>query len=277
MLTLRRTSILTLLTLLPLTAALVAAAPAGPASAAGASSPAKYHRLVIPFGANKSTNWSGYNQGTVEQGSKLFNQISGTWTVPTATQHKAGEAENSSSWIGIGGGCVDASCTATDASLIQTGTEQDVAANGTPSYSAWWEIIPAPSLTISTMKVSPGDTMHANIAEVVPFSDVWTITLQDQTKGETFTQTVPYASTHLTAEWITETPTLIGTSGASLAAMPNLSGANFSAAKTNSAGAGLKPSEEIQLVTSSGQVLATPSAPNGTADGFSVCTYSGTC
>src|SRR5258708_21876121 len=51
---------------------------------------------------------------------------SGDWTVPTVTQHRAGKAESSSDWIGIGGGCVDASCKATDDTLIQTGTEQDV-------------------------------------------------------------------------------------------------------------------------------------------------------
>ena len=50
----------------------------------------------------------------------------GTWTVPTATQHTAGQAEASSDWIGIGGGCIDAGCTASDSTLIQTGTEQDV-------------------------------------------------------------------------------------------------------------------------------------------------------
>ena len=270
--TLRRAAIVSLL---PLMTALVAASPAGPATAAGASTPAKSHRLVIPFGANKSNNWSGYNQGTVEQGSKLFNQISGEWNVPTATQHTAGQAEYSSSWIGIGGGCIDAGCTATDATLIQTGTEQDVAANGTASYSAWWEIIPAPSLTI-TLAVHPGDHMHANIAELVPFSEVWTITLQDVSTGQSFSQTVPYPSSHLTAEWITETPLLISTNPA-LASMPNLSGATFSSAKTNSANAGLKAAEEIQLVSTSGQVLATPSAPNSTADGFSVCTYSASC
>jgi hypothetical protein len=271
---LRRAAILSVL---PLATALFAAAPAGSATAAGASTPAQYHRLLLPFGANKSNNWSGYNQGTLEQGSKLFSQISGDWNVPTATQHKAGEAENSSSWIGIGGGCVDTGCTVPDPTLIQTGTEQDVAANGTPSYSAWWEIIPAPSLTISTMSVHPGDHMHANIAELVPLTELWTITIQDVTTGQSFSQTVPYPSTHLTAEWITETPTLIGTSGTSLAAMPNLSGATFSSAKTNSAAAGLKASEEIQLVNTSGQVLATPSAPNSTADGFSVCTYATSC
>src|SRR6266480_4855888 len=146
----------------------LALAPVMLAPSAGAAVQAVSHRPLISVGANKSNNWSGYNQGTLEQGSKLFSQISGDWTVPTATQHKAGEAENSSSWIGIGGGCVDANCTVPDATLIQTGTEQDVAANGTPSYSAWWEIIPAPSLTISTMSVHPGDHMHANISELVP-------------------------------------------------------------------------------------------------------------
>ena len=50
--------------------------------------------------------------------------------MPTATQHTAGQAEASSDWIGIGGGCVDAGCTVTDSTLIQTGTEQDVSATG---------------------------------------------------------------------------------------------------------------------------------------------------
>src|SRR5437660_1966812 len=100
---------------------------------------------------NQSQNWFGYNQGTLEQNGKLFNSITGDWTVPTATQHTSGQAAASSNWIGIGGGCVDAGCTVTDPTLIQTGTEQDVSASGQPSYSAWYELIPAPSLTITNM------------------------------------------------------------------------------------------------------------------------------
>ena len=61
--------------------------------------------------ANQSNNWFGYNQGSLEQGTKLFSSITGDWTVPTATQHTAGQDESSSDWIGIGGGCVDAGCT----------------------------------------------------------------------------------------------------------------------------------------------------------------------
>src|SRR4051795_8769451 len=70
--------------------------------------------------ASKSSNWFGYNQGTLEQGGTLFHSIAGDWTVPKATQHVRGRAEASSTWIGIGGGCVDAGCNVGDATLIQT-------------------------------------------------------------------------------------------------------------------------------------------------------------
>src|SRR5947209_14316109 len=199
-----------------------------------AASPVRGH-LVHVFNANQSNNWYGYNQGTLEKGNKLFNPVSGDWTVPTASQHTKGQAEYSSTWIGIGGGCIDANCNATDSTLIQDGTEQDVDANGNPSYSAWWEVIPGPGLTISNFNVSPGDHMHSDISEVVPNADAWKITLQDVTKGETYTTTVPYPSTHTTAEWIQETPVVLDPSNPGLAALPNLTTDSFTNAKTNGA------------------------------------------
>ncbi|HUA05980.1 MAG TPA: G1 family glutamic endopeptidase [Solirubrobacteraceae bacterium] len=225
---------------------------------------------------NSSSNWFGYGQGTLEQGSKLFNSITGDWTVPTATQHTGGQAEDSSDWIGIGGGCIDAGCTATDSTLIQTGTEQDVDSTGAASYSAWWELVPAPSLTISNMTVEPGDHMHASISEVIADSNIWSITIQDVTRGETFTQTTPYSSTHATAEWIEETPLEIGTD-AGFAALPNLTNPAFSSGTVNGASAGLKASEEMDLVDSNGNVIGAPSAPNSTADGFDACAWASTC
>jgi peptidase A4-like protein len=233
------------------------------------------HIAKTRFHTNQSNNWFGYNQGTLEQGGKLFNSITGDWTVPTATQHTSGQAESSSTWIGIGGGCIDANCTVGDNTLIQTGTEQDVDSSGKASYSAWWEIIPAPSLNVS-MTVSPGDHMHASIAEAVPDSDVWTITLKDVTRNESFTQTVPYPSTHATAEWISETPLLIGT-GPGLASLPNLSTTPFTSGTTNGTNAGLKASEEMQLIDSNGKVIGSPSAPNSTANGFNTCTWATSC
>ncbi|HEY7280591.1 MAG TPA: G1 family glutamic endopeptidase [Actinomycetota bacterium] len=240
-----------------------------------AAAPAS-HGTIVALNANQSNNWSGYNQGTLERGSTLFNSIGGTWVVPTARQHKAGEAESSSTWIGIGGGCVDASCTVTDNTLIQAGTEQDVAAGGKASYNAWWEVIPAPSITISNFAVHAGDTIHGNIAEVVGDSDVWTITLKNVTTGATFSQTVPYPSTHTTAEWIEETPLLIGTSGTGLSAMPNLGTVRFTHATVNGAPANLRAAEEMQLVDGNGRVLATPSAPVS-PQAFNDCTYATSC
>jgi hypothetical protein len=195
--------------------------------------------------------------------------------VPTATQHTRGEAEYSSDWIGIGGGCVDSGCVFTDPTLIQTGTEQDVSSSGSASYSAWWEVIPGPSLTINTLAIHPGDQISASIAETVPGSEVWTITISDLSDGQAFSTTVPYTSTHATAEWIQETPLIL--TGAGFAALPNLSSPQFDHATVNGLPASLKPSEEVQLIDSSGKVIGAPSSPDPDADGFNVCTWAGTC
>jgi hypothetical protein len=235
-----------------------------------------FHRPIVKVGANQSNNWSGYNQGTLEKGGVQFHRVSGTWVVPAATQHVRGEGEFSASWIGIGGGCVDAGCTVTDATLIQAGTSQNVDANGTECYDAWWELIPAPSVTIANFPVSAGNTIHADIAEGLP--GVWTITVQNLSTGRTFTQTLPYTSTYATAEWIEETPVVISDNGAvTVGPMPNLSVVGFSAASVNGAGAASTAAEAIQLVGSNGAVLATPSAPGPSGSGFNVCTYASTC
>ena len=251
---------------------------AGSASAAGLTA---HGQLVHPapglkLNANQSSNWFGYSQGTLEQGSKLFNSISGDWTVPAASQHTAGTAEASSDWIGVGGGCVDSGCTVTDSTLIQTGTEQDVDATGAPSYSAWWELVPAPSITVSNMTVSPGDHMHASVAELVNDADVWDITITDVTKNETFTTTVPYPSTHATAEWIEETPLEIGTD-AGFAALPNLTNPAFNSGTVNGSAVKLTSSEEMQLIDSNSNVIGTPSAPNAAGSGFDACTWATSC
>jgi hypothetical protein len=230
----------------------------------------------VGFNAAQSNNWFGYNQGTLEQNGKQFNSITGDWIVPTATQHTAGQDEASSDWIGIGGGCLDAACTVGDNTLIQTGTEQDVS-GGSASYSAWWELVPAPSISISGITVHPGDHMHASVAETVAGANVWNIQLRDVTTGQSFSTTVPYSSTHATAEWIEETPLTFGTSGAGLAALPNLSNTPFSSGTTNGANAGLKASEETKLIDSSGKVIGTPSAPNASANGFTACAWATSC
>jgi hypothetical protein len=255
-----------------------AALTAGSASAATLTAHGQLLHLApgVRANANQSSNWFGYNQGSLEQGNKLFNSISGDWTVPTATQHTSGQAEASSDWIGIGGGCVDSGCTVTDSTLIQTGTEQDVSSSGAPSYSAWYELVPAPSLTISSIAVHPGDHMHASISQVATGVDVWNITLTDVTTGKSSTTTAPYPSTMSTAEWIEETPLEIGTN-AGFAALPNLTTTPFSSGTVNGSAVKLSTSEQMDLIDSSGKVIGAPSAPNSAGSGFDACAWASSC
>jgi Peptidase A4 family len=224
--------------------------------------------------ASQSSNWFGYNQGTLEQGGEQFHSVTGDWTVPRARQHTKGTAAASSTWIGIGGGCVDADCAVGDSTLIQVGTEQDVSARGKRSYSAWWEIIPGPAITIGKLKVRPGDQMRASISERVEGSEMWRITLRNLTRHRKFSTTVPYTSTHATAEWIEETPITIGTD-TGVAALPKLSRTTFDRARVNGAPARLKPSERIVLADGD-KVIGRPSWP-GQEDGFALCTWTKRC
>jgi hypothetical protein len=254
----------------------------GGGSAASPRAFAVHARPVVMVGANQSNNWSGYNQGTLEQGGKTFTSVAGTWTVPTATPRNANEAEYSATWIGIGGGCVDASCTVTDSTLIQDGTSQDIDASGRATYSAWWEIIPAPSVNLTSCVPDPsctvaaGDQIASTIASAA--NGLWTFSMQDQTRGWTWSMSIGYSSTEGSAEWIEETPVVIDNSGkVTIGPMPNLSNAHFDAALANGVNAGLKASEEMQLVDSNRNAIATPSGPDPDGDGFNDCTYTSSC
>jgi hypothetical protein len=222
---------------------------------------------------SQSNNWSGYNKGLLETGSR-FTSISGQWVVPTATPAHSGEAESSSSWVGIGGGCLETSCLLTDSTLIQAGTEQDVAANGKASYYAWYELIPAPSLQ-TPLAVAPGNTVSVTIAQTLP--EVWKITINNVSTGKSWSTTVPYPSTYGSAEWIEETPVTVGGGSAGFAAMPKLTTVRFDAATVNGANANLNSAEAMQLVDSKGKALATPSAPDAQHDGFNDCSYASSC
>jgi hypothetical protein len=117
--------------------------------------------------------------------------------------------------------------------------------------------------------------MSASIAETIPGSEIWTITISDLSDGQSFSTTVPYTSTHATAEWIEETPLVLSAAG--FAALPNLSSPQFDHATVNGASANLKPSDAIQLIDASGKVIGTPSSPDLDTDGFNVCTWAGVC
>lgn len=246
------------------------------ARAIATEAPAVFHaRPVAVIAANQSQNWFGYNQGEVEKG-VAFHSIAADWTVPTASQRIRGEAEYSSTWAGIGGGCVDPACTVVDDTLIQAGTEQDVTGSAVAVYSAWWEVLPGPSMTITGMAVRPGDHMSLLLGETRQGSELWSLTLKDVTRHESYSRTVPYTSSYASAEWIDEAPVVVGT-GAGIAPLPTLSVTTFDGATANGFKAGLVPAEEMQLVDSKRHVIGEPSAPDPEADGFNDCAWASSC
>jgi hypothetical protein len=75
--------------------------------------------------------------------------------------------------------------------------------NGRPSYSAWYEMYPNAPVTISSLTVTPGDTINASVTYLG--NGNFTLTLQDGSQSFSTTQHLsnPQLSS---AEWITEAP-----------------------------------------------------------------------
>lgn len=236
------------------------------------------HRPIVVVRGSKlndstSSNWSGYNLGYLSTNT-MYTSISGTWKVPVARQETFGQAEHGATWIGIGGGCLNTSCTETDNTLIQAGTEEDVTAAGKAKYSAWYELIPETSTT-EDITVDPGDTIHCSITQTS--TGEWSIVLTDTTNGQSFTENTSYSSSELTAEWIVETPVVVSSKGSGVAYLPDLGNVRFSHAEVNGANAGLVAADAIQLVNSANQPIATPSDPNAKENAFVDCTYASSC
>ena len=241
----------------------------------GSAAPAVHARPIVVVAANQSFNWSGYQQGVLEKGT-TFHSVSADWIVPRAKPHSAGEEESSSSWIGIGGGCLDTSCTTSDDTLIQAGIEQDIDASGNARYYAWWEAIPAP-LVATDLVVRAGDLVHVDISESAVTPELWTIVIANRTTGGSFSITLPYTSSYATVEWVIETPVVITESGVSVGPMPDLTTVRFDNATANGAPAGLVPAERLELVDFDLSLIARPSLPDRGANGFNDCTYRSKC
>jgi hypothetical protein len=134
-----------------------------------------------------STNWSGY--AVVGQD---FTQATGTWTVP-AVDCSTDPKSSASFWVGIDGWDND--------TVEQTGTDSDC--DGThPNYYAWFEFAPKQGVTITSVPVSPGDEMSA---EVDYDGSQFVITTTNTTTGASFNTTAAFPKAKRTsAEWIAE-------------------------------------------------------------------------
>lgn len=148
-------------------------------------------------------NWGGYvATSNISKPEPAVTGVSGSWTVPTVSVSASDVF--SSVWIGIGGFF--------DTTLIQCGTEQDSLA-GQTAYSAWYELLPAVSVTINTITVSPGDSITATINLVDANTNQWQISINDLTTSQRFQSTFTYDSAKSSADWIVERPDVNGRLG----------------------------------------------------------------
>jgi hypothetical protein len=139
----------------------------------------------------QSTNWSGYLST-----SGSYTAVSGTWIAPQPTPTSTTVESGDGTWVGIGG--------ISTSDLIQIGTENTIAPSGIISTSAFYELLPAGAVGIVSLVITPGDTISASITQTT--TTQWTISLTDVTTGQTFSQSVSYASSLSSAEWIQEDP-----------------------------------------------------------------------
>jgi hypothetical protein len=141
----------------------------------------------------RSTNWAGY---AVHRAGVSFRQVSGTWIQPSATCVK-GQPTYSAAWVGLGG------YNPMSGALEQIGTEVDCTAAGRVTSSAWYELVPAPSRTIS-LPVAAGDVMRATVT-VTGHRVV--VDLDNLTTHHRFRKMLEAASIDISsAEWIVEAP-----------------------------------------------------------------------
>jgi hypothetical protein len=189
-----------------------------------------------------------------------YKHISSSWVVPSATGNGSTTTADSS-WIGIGGVFSN--------DLIQTGTVNEVSASGQISSMAFYELLPDPALEIPSISVSPGDSMSATIDEIS--SGTWTISISDNTSGQSYTTTVNYTSSNSSAEWIEEDPSF---ANGGLVPFDSFSPANFANAKADVNGIENSISavnaSPITLVDQSGTPLARPTILDTSSAGFSV-------
>ena len=184
--------------------------------------------------AQVSTNWSGL----VDTGAQ-FTGVSAQWVVPQVQPSSVNEV--SCTWIGIDG--------TTGTSLIQTGTNQNSSSNST-SYSAWYEILPAPQTTLGG--VLPGDHMQASVAETSP--GIWTITINDTTSNQGFSRAFNYSGPGASAEWIEEATTV----GSQIGTLADFGTVQFSNLRFGVSGANTASANYVAMEDSGGHIIAYP-------------------
>ncbi|HEY6427490.1 MAG TPA: G1 family glutamic endopeptidase [Acidimicrobiales bacterium] len=270
---------------------------AAPAAPSHAAAPGLYHvpiidPVVIPgisglssiLGGRadatdvQSANWAGYADVN-----DTYNSVASSWTEPTANCNNSGggggllgglglgslfggPSSASSFWVGLDG--------YTSSSVEQIGTDSDC--NGSsPSYYAWYEMYPNPSVTLpSQYVVNPGDHMTALVSSNTGGTS-FGLAIKDTTAGWMFSTTQTGSGfSRSSAEVIAEAPSscdLIFCSEVPLTDFGTVTYSGSAIADSANKSGTLSSFDADQItMNNNGTVQATPSnlSPDGSA--FSV-------
>jgi Peptidase A4 family len=157
--------------------------------------PMKFHRVRVDATV-ESENWSGYAvTGTG------FTQARGSWTVSTVNCRTTPNTY-AAFWVGIDG--------YSSATVEQTGTGA-ICEGTTAIYYAWYEFYPAGSVEITSVAISPGNKISA---EVSYNGTEFTTTITNESTGASFSKSARVrGAARSSAEWIAEAPCCTTTGG----------------------------------------------------------------
>jgi hypothetical protein len=224
-----------------------------------------HHHQSHDDGTSTSTNWSGY----AVTGSS-FTSAKASWTVPTVNCTTTPNTY-AAFWVGLDG--------YSSSTVEQTGTDSDCSGK-TPSYYAWYEFYPNPSYEITSVPVSPGNHISA---QVTYSGSTFTITITNESTGKTYSKSSRVSgAARSSAEWIAEAPCCTNAGGI----LPlsdfgtvdfgedytNVSGTNYATDTSTSGPISAFGSnvDEITMDSSSGVAEAVPSALSSDGTSFTV-------
>ena len=231
-----------------------------------------------------SGNWAGYVVN--DSNGKTFKSVSASWTQPTANCTSAGQY--AAFWVGLGGSGQGSQ------KLEQAGTEAECSGDASPTYFAWYELVPSGPVTLG-LPVKPGDHIYTRV--VVNGSRV-TISLSNQTTGQSTTKNLSITDPDTSsAEWIAEAPSQCqqGVSNCQELPLADFGTVNFNNAYATDTGGHTGSVSDSQwspvavtlnggdtsqgfgdseFVSASGSAGATPSSLSSTGASFSV-SYAG--
>jgi hypothetical protein len=186
----------------------------------------------LSFGQTTADNWAGYAVTPVA----AVSSVGGNFVVPTLTSSGGLQRGNVAFWVGMDG---NSNNVVEQIGIVSLATNN--------SYSAWFEMYPAPSQTIS-MLVFAGDTIHAQVDYLG--SNQYQLSIANLTSGVSFStvQASAEEEPRSSGEWIAEIV------GARLANFGSLTFTNASATLDDGSSGAISsfPYDSIDMVPANG-------------------------